>query len=183
MNIDKDGYYPEPWGKKPHDPWDKMIPNPYKRKDYFEKTIESKPVTIATLFPNLDRFAIGWDGVLEDLKRAANSTRAASYPPYDVIKLDGGIFIISLAVAGFSREELEVITEGNKLTISGAHDDDAETEGEVIHSGIAKRDFTLNFRLADGVYLESARLEDGILTIHLKKDIPEAEKPKKIEIK
>lgn len=178
MNID----IPDPWKKKPYDRDDYYS----KRRDYFNYSQESlpkqkaEPITIASLFPHLDRIAIGWDGVLEDLKKA--TTDKPSYPPYDVIKLDGGIFIISLAVAGFRREELEVIVTGNKLTLSGSHDDDLDT-GEVIHQGIAKRDFTLNFRLADGVTLESARLEDGILTIHLKKETPESEKPKQIEIK
>lgn len=171
--------YPDPWRKK--QPWHPE--SGVKSKDYFTVTpaVKAEPITIASLFPHLDRIAIGWDGVLEDLKNA--TTAKPSYPPYDVIKLEGGIFIISLAVAGFSRDELDVVVTGNKLTVSGAHDDDLATEGEVIHSGIAKRDFSLNFRLADGVTLESARLEDGILTIHLKKDIPEAEKPNHIEIK
>jgi molecular chaperone IbpA len=169
--------YPDPWRKK--QPWE---PPAATKGGYMQVSLpKPEPITIASLFPHLDRIAIGWDGVLEDLKKA--TTAKPSYPPYDVTKLDGGIFIISLAVAGFSREELDVLIEGSKLTISGAHDDDVVPEGEVIHSGIAKRDFSLNFRLADGVLLESARLEDGILTIHLKKDIPEAEKPKHIEIK
>lgn len=174
----------EPWGKYP-DPWKKPW-SPYedqRRHEQFNKMIPAakvEPITIASLFPHLDRIAIGWDGILEDLKKA--STVKQSYPPYDVTKLDGGIFIISLAVAGFNRDELEVITAGNKLTIAGNQDNE-EPAGEVIHNGIAKRDFTLNFRLADGVALESARLEDGILTIHLRKEVPESEKPKQIEIK
>jgi molecular chaperone IbpA len=174
MNIQ----IPDPWKKKPYNPEDY-----YRREDYFRDkvpAIKAEPITIASLFPHLDRIAIGWDGILEDLKKA--STVKPSYPPYDVVKLDGGIFIISLAVAGFSRDELEVILAGKKLTVSGSQDNEEPT-GEVLHNGIAKRDFTLNFRLADGVTLDSARLEDGILTIHLRKDIPEAEKPKQIEIK
>jgi len=173
-----------PWGNRP-DPWKKPW-NPYeekRRKEQWSVDVplpKAEPITIASLFPNLDRIAIGWDGILEDLKKA--STVKPSYPPYDVVKLDGGIFIISLAVAGFSREELEVILTGNKLTVAGSQDNEEPT-GEVLHNGIAKRDFTLNFQLADGVTLDSARLEDGILTIHLKKELPEAEKPKQIEIK
>lgn len=121
---------------------------------------------------------------MNDLQQA--TSRKTSYPPYDVVKLEGGIFIINLAVAGFSRKELEILVHGNKLTISGNQDNevsDEVTEGEFIYNGIAKRDFTLHFRLADGVTLESARLEEGILTVHLKREVPESEKPKTIEIK
>jgi molecular chaperone IbpA len=178
MINDPWGKYPEPW-KKPWSPYEEQ-----RRKEQFNQMIPAskamEPITIASLFPHLDRIAIGWDGILEDLKKA--STVKPSYPPYDVVKLDGGIFIISLAVAGFSRDELEVVLAGNKLTVAGSQGNE-EPNGEVLHNGIAKRDFTLNFRLADGVTLDSARLEDGILTIHLKKDLPEAEKPKQIEIK
>ena len=166
------------WDKYP-DPWRGPHTNPNK---YDPPKSKIELPTIASLFPNLDRIAIGWDGILEDLLRATSVKAKPSYPPYDVIKLDGNIFIIHLAVAGFKRDELDVTIVGNKLSITGTHADE-DSEGEVIHNGIAKRDFTLNFRLADGVVLESARLEDGILTIHLRKEVPESEKPKQIEIK
>jgi molecular chaperone IbpA len=105
---------------------------------------------------------------------------ASSYPPYNMIKNEDGSIILELAVAGFSQEELEVVTSDGQLKVIGKKSADAKTD--YLHRGISGRDFERNFVLDKQVVVEAASHENGILKIALRRVIPENEKPRKIEI-
>lgn len=126
------------------------------------------------------RSTVGFDRLF-DFMNSANLNADDSYPPYDVEKLDEDSYRITLAVAGFRPDEIDVVAQQNLLTVSGkkAQEDKAD---RYIHRGIAKRSFERRFQLADFVQVKSADFENGLLTITLKREIPEAMKPRKIEI-
>jgi len=106
--------------------------------------------------------------------------KTQTYPPYNIVKLDDTDYAIEIAVAGFGMSDLDITTEGNKLTITGST---KETEGkEYLHRGIGTRDFTHTFTLADTVIVKSANIVNGLLVIILENVIPEEKKPRKIQI-
>lgn len=167
----------------PNDPWNKW-PNPHKNQD-FKRSTSSKPVTIDSLFPNLDRFTIGWGSLLDDLQ-TVTKTRT-SYPPYDIVELEDNKYVVNVAIAGFRREDIIITSEDSTLSVTGSYGlKEEKTEDAVeekfIHNGIARRDFNLNFMLAEHVEVESAKLEDGVLSINLFKNTPEEKLPKVIDI-
>ena len=107
-----------------------------------------------------------------------------SYPPYDIVKMGEDNYRISMAVAGFREDELDVTMERNVLIVSGRARETAE-EGEdvtVLHRGIAKRAFEHRFELADTIKVEDAKLENGILSVELVREVPEHLKPRQIKI-
>ena len=103
-----------------------------------------------------------------------------SYPPYNILKSDNN-YTISLAIAGFSKDEVDVSLQENELVIKGVAKDQDE-KIEFLHRGIAGRNFERKFRLADTIKVSDASYEDGLLTIYLEREIPEHQKPRKIEI-
>lgn len=103
-----------------------------------------------------------------------------SYPPYNILKSDNN-YTISLAIAGFSKDEIDVSLQENELVVKGiAKDQDDKIE--FLHRGIAGRNFERKFRLADTIKVSDASYEDGLLNIYLEREIPEHQKPRKIEI-
>ncbi|RVT90548.1 Hsp20 family protein [Sphingomonas crocodyli] len=104
------------------------------------------------------------------------------YPPFDLEKIDNDSFRITLALAGFSPDEVEITAEQNQLVVVGRKRDEAGTSERYLHRGIAARPFERRFQLADFIEVRSATFENGLLTIALKREIPEAMKPRKIEI-
>jgi molecular chaperone IbpA len=164
-----------------------LSPNPYEPhpygKDDFKFPQKPKPLTIADLFPRIDRWGIGVLDTLEAFKSIADAK--PSYPPYNILKHKDGKWEIELALAGLRKEEIEITVKDRSLTISSevVVNEDAETFGEVIHHGIAQRNFTLNFALADYVEVDEAIMADGILTVKLVTNIPDEKKPKVIDIK
>jgi molecular chaperone IbpA len=104
-----------------------------------------------------------------------------SYPPYDILGGEDGEYKINIALAGFKKSELAVELDDNILTVKSVGKD--EQDANYFHKGIAARAFTLKFPLADYVRVEGAELEDGILTIELKREVPEELLPKAIKIK
>ncbi|MCA1778862.1 MAG: Hsp20 family protein [Xanthomonadaceae bacterium] len=131
----------------------------------------------------LYRTAIGFDR-LADMLTSASRVDANGYPPYNVETRGEDEYRISMAVAGFSDEDLEIVTEQNTLTISGNKRDEESVEGkrEFLYRGIATRSFERRFQLADHVRVENAKLENGLLHIDLKRELPEQMKPRRIEI-
>jgi molecular chaperone IbpA len=111
-----------------------------------------------------------------------NSATTATYPPYNIAKINDNEFVISLAVAGFKMEDLDITHTGNVLTIEGSMPE-VENLGVYIHKGIATRNFRRIFTIADYMEVEDAMLEYGMLDIYLKRNIPEHLQPKKIQIK
>ena len=133
--------------------------------------------------PSIHKFAVGFDRMFDELSR--NQTQQTNYPPYNIVQINEDEYMISVAVAGFGPDNLTVTKEKNFLVIEGAHAMNriqTDTEPTYLHKGISERDFRREFRLADHVEIENAHLELGILSIHLKREIPEEQKPKNIAI-
>lgn len=131
-------------------------------------------------FAPLYRSSIGFDRVFNLLNNAQRLQAAETWPPYDIVKADEGSYRILMAVAGFSEGDLELTQERNVLMVKGQKAEDQE--GEYLHRGIAGRAFERRFELADHVRVEDASLKNGLLSIALRHDIPEAMKPRKIAI-
>jgi molecular chaperone IbpA len=130
-------------------------------------------------FSPLFRSAIGFDRLF-DLAEAAQRVGEETYPPYNIERLDENNFQISVALAGFKQDEIELTVEQNVLTLEG-HKSDRE-ERTFLHRGISARDFKRQFTLADHVEVKGARFENGLLVIELQREIPEAKKPRRIAI-
>ena len=130
----------------------------------------------------LYRTAIGFDR-LADMLSNASRVDSGGYPPYNIESLGEDRYRITMAVAGFGEGDLDIVTERNTLTVSGNKADSTESEeGELLYRGIATRSFERRFQLADHVEVHGARLENGLLHIDLKRELPEQMKPRKIEI-
>ncbi|AHV37257.1 heat-shock protein [Aeromonas hydrophila YL17] len=130
-------------------------------------------------FSPLYRSAIGFDR-LANLIESAASNGNAGYPPYNIEQLGDSDYRISMAVAGFTQEELELSFQENLLTVKG--NKQADTERNYLYQGIAERGFERRFQLADYVRVKGADLKSGLLHIDLVREVPEAMKPRKIEI-
>ena len=128
------------------------------------------------------RSSIGFDqlaSMLDSTLRSDNSGN--SYPPYNIEVIDENKYEITLAVSGFSQDELDIQVENKALTVRGSKAED-KVERNYLHKGIAARAFERKFNLADYVEITHANLNDGLLTISLVKEIPEVMKPKRINI-
>ncbi len=126
------------------------------------------------------RSGIGFDRMLDMLAQAANSENPTKYPPYDIERTGEDAYRLTLAVAGWSPSEVSVTSEPNLLVVSGQK---AEPEGtEYLHRGIHSAGFEQRFRLADYVQVHNARMVDGLLVIDLMRELPDALKPRRIEI-
>ena len=124
---------------------------------------------------------IGFDRLarmLDDL----SAFEAPAYPPYNIEKLGEDEYRITMAVAGFAEDDLSIELKQNTLTISGKKSERPDSPGEVLHQGIASRAFERRFQLADFVEVRGASLENGLLHVTLKREIPEAMKPRTISI-
>jgi len=129
----------------------------------------------------LHRSSVGFDRMFDLLEAAASRSQAGdNYPPFDSIKLADDHYRVTMAVAGFREDDLEISTQGNWLTVSGERQGDVE--GEYLHRGIANRPFQRRFELAEHVQVVGAKLADGLLSIELKREIPEAMKARRINI-
>ena len=131
-------------------------------------------------FSPLIRSSVGFDRVFDLLETAARVQHADNWPSYDIVKTGDDQYTINMAVAGFSQDELTLTMQPNQLVVSGHKHD--EKAGEYLHRGIAQRAFERRFELADYVNVVAANLDNGLLTIELKREIPEEMKPRRIEI-
>ena len=127
-----------------------------------------------------DPFFIGFNRDLARLNNA-HKVNSQSYPPYDILKLDEDTYQISLAIAGFSREDIDVSVDNGTLIIKGEIVE--VTDAEVVHKGIAGRKFVRSFALGEYMEVTSAELKDGMLHVHVVRIVPEDKKPKTIKIK
>ncbi|MGD9637886.1 MAG: Hsp20 family protein [Alphaproteobacteria bacterium] len=130
----------------------------------------------------LHRFTVGFDNIdslFESLSRLDETS--TSYPPYNIEKLSEDRYGITLAVAGFDEDELEITAKENSLYISGRKNEN-KNEDSFLYKGIATRAFERTFELANHIRVEGAKLDKGLLTIELVKEIPESMKPRKISI-
>jgi len=132
-------------------------------------------------FAPLFRTAIGFDRLARLMDTAVSSAEAPSYPPYNIEKTGDDTYRLTMAVAGFRPEDLDMMVKENTLVISGRVAGEAN-KGEVLYRGIAGRAFERRFVLADHIVVEGADLENGLLHVGLKRVVPEALKPRKIAI-
>jgi molecular chaperone IbpA len=127
------------------------------------------------------RSTIGFDSLFEFLENASRE-QADNYPPYDIEKLSDDRYRITLAVAGFSASDIDITARQNLLTVTGRKAENRSRDGNFVHMGIATRAFERRFELADFVRVENADMQDGLLSIELVREIPDAMKPRKIAI-
>ena len=132
-------------------------------------------------FSPLYRSTVGFDRLFSMIDQVANEQPA--YPPYNIERTGENAYRISMAVAGFTEADIAIEAKPNLLTVKADKGEgEAEEERQVLYRGIAARSFERRFQLADHVEVTGARLEHGLLHIDLKREIPEAMKPRKIEI-
>lgn len=133
-------------------------------------------------FPQVESRLIGFDRVFDAVNRlhSIEGGQSNSFPPYNIKKLDDENYEITLALAGFKKSELSVVVEDGNLVVKGEQE---KSEDEFLHKGIAERNFTRTWALADDVKVTGSKLKDGVLTISLVHEIPEEKKPTSIEIK
>jgi molecular chaperone IbpA len=130
----------------------------------------------------LFRSTVGFDRLARLVDSATRVDDASlSYPPYNIEKLGDDAYRVTMAVAGFSSDELDLTVHENSLTVTGRSKDE-EKQGEFLHRGIARRGFERRFQLADHIKVASASLTNGLLEISLVREVPEQLKPRKIEI-
>ena len=132
--------------------------------------------------PNFTRATIGFDRLFNEMERSfANSATSGNYPTYNIVQINDDEYMISIAVAGFGMDNLDVTQDGNELQIEGKQPVGSE-ETNYLHKGIGTRNFKRNFTLAEHVHVENATLELGMLNVHLVREVPEELKPKSISI-
>jgi len=131
-------------------------------------------------FSPLYRSSIGFDRIFDLLENASRAQTVDSWPPYDIARTGEDAYRISMAVAGFGQDELSITQERNMLLVAGEKAD--EDKADYLHRGIAGRSFQRRFELADHVKVTGASLENGLLTIELRREVPEEMKPRRIGI-
>ncbi len=131
---------------------------------------------------NLIRTTVGFDRLVRMMDSAMQDASPESYPPYNIEKADENIYRIILAVAGFSEQDLKVTVQDNTLYVIGRAKKDNK-DVKYLHRGIAGRAFERHFQLADFIKVGEAHLKDGLLSVELIREIPEALKPREISIR
>ncbi|MDB5697242.1 MAG: heat-shock protein [Alphaproteobacteria bacterium] len=127
------------------------------------------------------RSTVGFDRLFDFLENA-RADQGDNYPPYDIEKVSDDRYRITLAVAGFKAGDIDITARQNLLVVSGRKAENRNQDGNYVHMGIATRAFERRFELADFVRVDGADLQDGLLAIELVREIPDAMKPRKIEI-
>lgn len=132
--------------------------------------------------PSVHKFAVGFDGIFDEILRLSNQQKDTNYPPYNIVKHSDNKFVIEIAVAGFKDGDITVTVDNNTLTIEGSQAVDLNSTVEYLHRGISARNFTRTFTLADHVEVVDASVSNGIMGITLERVVPEELQPKKIAI-
>ena len=137
-----------------------------------------------SIWNSLRPFSIGFDSIFDEFDRMLDSSDFVSnYPPYNINQVKDNDYQIEVALAGFDKKDIIVEAKDNTLTIRSIREDKTNEEVDgVVHRGIAQRQFTRSFALGDNIKVNDAKLENGLLTVDLEREIPEEEKPRLIEI-
>ena len=130
----------------------------------------------------LYRSTVGFDRLFSALDQFVSADAVPTYPPYNIERTGENAYRITVAVAGFTDSDLSIEVKENALTLKGERKADPEKRSEVLHQGIAARGFERRFQLADYVQVTGASLENGLLHVDLVREIPEAKKPRTIQI-
>ena len=134
-------------------------------------------------FAPFRRSTVGFDRLFDMLENSSMGQGQENYPPFDLIKKGENDYCIELAVAGFKPGEIDITAQQNVLIVSGRKNEESEARGnDYVYRGIANRSFERRFALADHIQVKGADLKDGLLSIELVREIPEAMKPRKIDI-
>ena len=128
------------------------------------------------------RSTVGFDRLFDLLDGSAHWMGEENYPPYNIERTGEDDYRITMALAGFSPDEIELVQKENTLFVAGHKNTDHQEQAQILHRGIATRPFRQSFSLADHVKVTGARFEHGLLTVDLKREVPEALKPRRIEI-
>lgn len=132
--------------------------------------------------PSIHKFAVGFDGVFDEILRLSNQQKDTNYPPYNIVKISDNKFVIELAVAGFKEGDINVTVDKNTLIIEGSQSVDIDSTVEYLYRGISARNFTRTFTLADHVEVTDAVVNNGIMGITLERQVPVELQPKKVAI-
>ncbi len=142
--------------------------------------------TTLSLFNKLRPVTVGFDSVFDHFESMFSDVPSLStnYPPYDIVKTSENDYLIEVALAGFSKDDIAVVVENGMLTVEAVLvDEQSDSNGaEVLHKGISKRYFKRSFSISDDVEVREAELKDGLLRISMEKIIPEGKKRKEITI-
>ena len=143
-----------------------------------------------SIFNQLRPVTVGFDNVFDHFERMIddhnfNQMTATNFPPYNIVKTGEYTYDVELALAGFSKDDIEVHYENNMLTVKSKQKDKAEAKDSdgVIHRGISKRWFSKSFTIADDVEIKGAELKDGLLKVSMERIVPEGKKARTIEVK
>jgi molecular chaperone IbpA len=129
------------------------------------------------------RSSVGFDRLFDMLENSSFGNAGENYPPFDLVRDGDNQYRIEIAVAGFKPDEIDITAQQNVLVVTGRKSDETDQKGrDYVYRGIANRSFERRFALADHVQVKGADLKDGLLSIELKREIPEAMKPRKISI-
>lgn len=131
--------------------------------------------------PSFQRATVGFDRLFDEIERSFANSQTTNYPPYNLVEINQDEWLISIAVAGFGMDSLDITLDNKLLTVEGVAVQAAE-QVKYLHKGIGGRNFRRSFTLADHVEVASATLELGVLNIHLKRNVPQELQPKKIAI-
>lgn len=143
---------------------------------YATGTYAYKPTTILDA---LNSRGVGFSDHFRFLEEVLSATSQAKFPPYDIVQINDDEYQIRFAVAGFKRDDIKITIQDQILTVKGEQESSSES---FMHKGIATRDFLQRFPLAEYIEVKSAKMEDGILTVNLFRNIPDELKPQTIEI-
>jgi molecular chaperone IbpA len=128
------------------------------------------------------RSTVGFDRLFDQLENSTRQAQNENYPPFNIERTSENEYLVTVAVAGFKSEEIEITAQQNMLIVSGSKDALNNDNRDFLHMGIASRNFERRFQLADYIHVSAADLADGLLSISLVREIPDALKPRKITI-
>jgi molecular chaperone IbpA len=129
-----------------------------------------------------DPFFIGFDRALDTWNHVQNVSTATNYPPYNLIKVDEDNFVVELALAGFTKSDIDISVSDGKLVVKGETNSE-DNDSKFIHRGIAARKFTREWALGEYMEVKAAELKDGMLSIQIERLLPEEKKPRQIKVK
>jgi molecular chaperone IbpA len=133
-------------------------------------------------FTPYSRNTVGFDRLFELLENNGRTAQNENYPPFNIERIGENDYRVTVAVAGFKNDEIEITAQQNLLIVAGQKDAESNDNRDFLHMGIASRNFERKFQLADHIHVTDADLADGLLTITLVREVPEALKPRRIEI-
>ena len=128
------------------------------------------------------RNTVGFDRLFDLLETSARSAQNENYPPFNIERTSENEYLVTVAVAGFRQDEIEITAQQNMLIVAGSKETQSNDNRDFLHMGIASRNFERRFQLADYIYVSAADMADGLLSITLVREIPDALKPRKIAI-